>query len=200
MNIPAAARLDLRLLEEALDGSPSDTRASLMALSTGAAQAVPSYLGLSVLLPLAGEAPLTVTTFENDRDLQQIGASLRFGVRGESWVGPQGSALIELILYAGRPGAFVDLAADLIWLTGRPWHEFHIDEDLAGPKESDGARSVTSWSTINQARGVLISGGLTVEQADAELDLRAAVTGSDRSLAAAEILAGVSSGEHPPPP
>lgn len=91
-----------------------------MALISQAVHAVPSFVGLSVLIPVAEEAPLEVTTFENDPDDEHIGASLRFRVRADSSGVADGSSLIELILYAAQPGAFVDLAADRIWLTGRP--------------------------------------------------------------------------------
>lgn len=198
VNIPASVLAGLHLLDEVLDGSSCDTRTTLMVLTSHAAQAVPSYLGLSVLAHVAGEAPLEITTLQNNPVVEHIGASLRFRVRADPSVEANGSAPIELILYAAQPGAIVDLAADLTWVTGRPWRDFRIDEDLDAAQESPGTASLTSWSTINQARGVLISKGLTVEQADSELDTQAAATGIGRHHAAAELLAGVCSGQHPP--
>ena len=44
-------------------------------------------------------------------------------------------------------------------------------------------------SRVNQAVGVLIGGGLTEDEALAELDARASAIGVERHLAAAKILA-----------
>jgi hypothetical protein len=42
-----------------------------------------------------------------------------------------GEPSIALVLYAARPGAFVDLAADAAWLTDRPLSSFVLDGHLA---------------------------------------------------------------------
>lgn len=203
MTIPAGLIADLHLLNEMLEDSPSgtapDIAATLTLLMSEAWLAVPSSLGLTVLLPQVGEPWLEITTIESDSDRERIRASMRFSVHGDSTTGAPDMDAIELILYAAQPGAFVDLAADLTWLTQRPWRDFRVDEDLMGPRETSGARALTSWSTINQARGLLINGGLTIDEADAKLDDRAASRGIGRHLAAAELLAEVSSRERPSP-
>lgn len=191
VNIPTALIAELHLLNEALDDAASDIAATLMLLMSEAALTVPSFLGLSVLVTQAPEAPMEITTFEHDPKHQAIGTSLRLRVPHDSRTGVQGPASIELILYAAHPGAFVDLAADLTWLTGRPWRDLRVDEDLVGPRRSTDAGSLTSWSVLNQARGVLISTGLTAHEADLELDARASVTGVDRHHVAAELIAGL---------
>lgn len=197
MNIPAAVLAGLHLLDEVLDARSSGTHTTLTVLTSEAALAVSSFLGLTVLIPRAGETPLQIRTFETDPGAEAVGASLRFRVRGDSSGGADGPAVIELILYAARAGAFVDLAADLTWLTGRPWDDFRVDEDLDGPQDGSVPATLASWSSVNQARGVLIGSGLTVEEADSEMDARAVATGTSRALVAAEILARLSGGEPP---
>lgn len=191
MNIPAALIAELHLLDEALYDAASDIAATLMLLMSEAAITVPSFLGLSVLVTQADETPVELSTFEHHPNHPPIGTSLRLRVPYDSRTGVQGPTSIELILYAAHPGAFVDLAADLTWLTGRPWRDLRVDEDLLGPRGSADARSLTSWSVLNQARGVLISTGLTADEADLELEARACATGVDRDHAAAELLAGL---------
>lgn len=191
MNIPPELAGDLRLLSEVLDGDHPDIGASLSSLASAATLAAPSYLGLSVLVTNPGDAPLRVTTLQDGDDRGPLETSLRFALSGDaaSSDGPRG---IELTIYATQPGAFVDLAADLAWLTGRPHQDFGLDDDLVGPQ--DGTHiSLTAWSTVNQARGLLMGGGLTVGEADAELDARARSEGTSRHRASADLLDGLSS-------
>lgn len=197
MMIPATVLADLQLLDEVLEGASPDTRGMLAVLTSEAAHAVSSYLGLSVVILTDDEAALEITTLLSESSAEPIGASLRFDVRGDSSSSSEEPALIELILYAAQPGAFVDLAADLTWLTARPWRDVRVDQDLVGPQEGAQTRSLSAWSTLNQARGVLLSRGRTREEADSVLDARATATGVDRHRAAAELLAEVSSGGQP---
>lgn len=192
MNIPPELAGDLLLLSEVLDGDHPDIGASLSSLASAASLAAPSYLGLSVLVTNPGDAPLRLTTLQDGDDRGPFQTSLRFALSAGA-PSPQGAiAGIELTLYATQPGAFVDLAADLAWLTGRPHQDFGLDDDLVGPQ--DGTHiSLTAWSTVNQARGLLMGGGLTVGEADAELDARARSEGTSRHRAAADLLEGLSS-------
>lgn len=191
MRIPATLAADLALLTEVLDSSAPDVADTLSELVFEVARAVPSYIGLSLL---AGdrETAVEVTTIENATQAARIHTSLRFSLASGSPQGGHGSAAGVLILYAAGPGALVDLAADLTWLTGQSLIEAHLDEDLAGPKAPLG-RPLQWLSTINQALGLLIDGGLTLEQANAEIDARSAATGLARHLAAGGLLAS------PPP-
>jgi hypothetical protein len=187
--MPAALAAELRLLDEVLDGSAPDLVTTLVRVISEAALAVPSYLGLSVLVRHEDESSLELTTLDVPRP-DRIGTSLRFTLGGDPAMGDGRIAVIDLVLYAAQPGALVDLAADLAWLTGRQADEFRLDVDLVGPQEGPRS-SLTSWSTVNQARGVLMSGGLTVGESDLELDARAAAASISRSLAAADLLAEV---------
>lgn len=189
MTVPATLAADLRLLSEVLDSSGADVAATMTVLVSDAALAVPSYLGLSVRL-LQGDAPaLRITTFQGHPDPGLIGSSLRFLVPGGS-AGADMDPPVELVLYAAEPGALIDLAADLAWLTGRELGEFRIDADRHFPVD-DGDMSFSSWSTVNQARGVLMGRGLSADEADRELEARAASVGVRSHVAAAALLAAL---------
>ena len=54
------------------------------------------------------------------------------------------------------PGTFVDLAADLAWLTARPLSDLVLDRHLPPPAERGAATSLFEASVINQAIGALI--------------------------------------------
>jgi hypothetical protein len=75
------------------------------------------------------------------------------------------ASINALILYAQRRGAFIDLAADLSWLTGRDPSEFVLDHHFTLPNHLDAPEGLTVASVINQAIGVLIAHGRTPEQA-----------------------------------
>jgi hypothetical protein len=94
-------------------------------------------------------------------------------------------------LYAGSPGAFVDLAADLAWLTARPLSDFVLDQHLTIPTPSNTGTQLHAASIINQAMGVLMGRGHTPEQAHRQLDSQAADAGTDRHAAAQLILAAL---------
>lgn len=185
MNIPTSVAADLAMLTDALDSSSSDIAATLSGLVSAATRSVPSFVGLSVLVGNP-DARVEITTIEDGAHAAQIRTSLRFplldGDRPEATAG-------VLLVYAAQPGALVDLAADLTWLTGRPLGDARLDEDLDGPAAQSPESSLSRLSTVNQAVGVLIGGGLTQQEALADLDARASATGVERHLVAAAILA-----------
>jgi hypothetical protein len=180
VTIPTSVAADLAMLTDALDSSSSDIAATLAGLVAAATRSVPSFVGLSVLVG-DPDARVEITTIEDRAHAARIRTSLRFPLGG----GPEATAGV-LLVYAAQPGALIDLAADLAWLTGRPLGDARLDEDLDGP-------AAQSWlsrlSAVNQAVGVLIAGGLTQQGALAELDARASATGVERHLVAAAILA-----------
>jgi hypothetical protein len=184
MEIGAALAADLGILTAALDEPGADVLHSLHQLGVDAQAAVPSYLGLSVTVD-GSDPPLTFTTLE-DGAAENVRTSLRLTLPG---IGDGRAApLVALILYAGTPGTFVDLAADLAWLTGRPPGDFVLDQHLSLPAGSGTGTYLRTASVINQAIGVLIGRGYTPGQADRELNTRAGGTGIDRHTAAQFIL------------
>ena len=183
MEITAALAADLATLSEALDETDADITEALCQLVADVRLAVRSYLGLTVT---SGDAmfPLTLTAMEDSAHPDDVVSSLMMPLSDESVDGAR--LRLAVILYAARPGAFVDLAADLGWLTGRRLSEFALDQHLSGPAQPAGG--VRSASLMNQAIGVLLGRGYTLEQAELEIDARAAAAGHSRSEAAGVVL------------
>jgi hypothetical protein len=184
MKISAALAADLGILTAALDESGADMLHSLHRLGVDAQAAVPAYLGLSVSVD-GTDPPFTFTTFA-DGAADNVRTSLRMTLPGvgDGWASPT----VALIFYAGTPGTFVDLAADLAWLTGRPPSDFALDQHLSVPAGSDAGTSLRAASVINQAIGVLIGRGYTPRQAHSKLRTQADRARTDRDTAAQVIL------------
>ena len=175
----------LEILSAALDDPDTDIAHSLRLLTLDAAAAIPSYRGLSVVVPQS-DPPLAVTTLADRAVAGDIRTSLQFSLPGGA--DPPNSSEVTIILYAGSPGTFVDLAADLAWLTGRPPADFTLDEHLTPASGFRPDRQPTAASDINQAIGVLIGRGYTPQRADGQLDTQAGRNGTDRHAAARLIL------------
>ena len=185
MTISAALAADLGILTAALDEPGADVLRSLHRLGVDAQAAVPTYLGLSVTVD-GSDPPFTFTTFA-DGAADIVRTSLRMtlpALVGDGRAAPS----VALIFYAETPGTFVDLAADLAWLTGRPPGDFALDRHLIVPASSDAATYLRTTSVINQAIGVLIGRGYTPRQAHSNLDNQAAGARTDRHTAAQVIL------------
>jgi len=189
VRIPSDLAADLDLLTDALDVPATDIAATLAALTSDAAAAVSSYLGLSVRV-CSLHSHVEFTTLESSQ-IPSITTSLRVPLHPEPPPPATDSARIVLILYAAKAGALVDLAADLAWLTGRTMDELRLDEDIVEGTHLHPAESLRSPSTINQAIGVLIGQGRTSDQARAELDVRATQAGIQRHPAAVALLASL---------
>lgn len=184
MKIGAALAADLGILTVALDEPGADVLHSLHQLGVDAQAAVPTYLGLSVTVD-DGDPPFTFTTVE-DGAADDVRTSLRLTLPGVS--DGRASPSVALTLYAGTPGTFVDLTADLAWLTGRPPSDFALDQHLNVPAGSNARTYLRATSLINQAIGVLIGRGHTPGQAHQELDTQADSSGIDRHTTAQFIL------------
>ncbi|MFI5783297.1 hypothetical protein [Nocardia sp. NPDC051570] len=175
----------LNTLTEALDEPGTDIAHSLHQLTLDAAAAVPTYLGLSVVVA-QGDPPITLTTLADGVVTGDIRTSLRVLLPG---IGDgDAPAPVALILYAGAPGTFVDLAAELAWLIGQPLTDITLDQHLTLPAAPDTTDRLQAASDINQAIGVLIGRGDTPRQARWQLDNLAADNGTDRHTAAHLVL------------
>jgi hypothetical protein len=184
MTIGTALAADLGILTAALDEPGADVLHSLHQLGINAQAAVATYLGLSITVD-SSDPPFTFTTLEDDA-ADDVRTSLQLILPG---VGDgRASLAVTLTLYAAAPGTFVDLTADLAWLTGRPPSDFVLDQHLSVPAGSDTGTHLRTASVINQAIGVLIGRGYTPGQAHQELDTQADGTGTDRHTAAQLIL------------
>ena len=206
MDIPIFVSEDLTLLSQTLDGQAAGLGARVSALCTSVSLSVPSFLGLTLLLPgpparsTAGHDPVRLT-FRMPLDNRALapGSSLLLtpshgGDRTQTGAaGPDRTPVI--VLYAERPGAFVDLAADVSWLAGTDRSGAVLDRHLDPPPWSGLAETrvvagggVEAASTVNQALGFLIASGRTPEQASADLDTAAGQSDGGRLGAARQML------------
>jgi hypothetical protein len=130
---------------------------------------------------------LSFTTCTDSAASAQIATSLLVPL-------PTASGLVggsSLLLYAAAPGAFVDLAADLSYALQLDLSALVLDQDLPGRHAGDGIEGLRSWSDINQAVGVLLGRGHTIESAHDELRRLAALDSGNLHHAAAAVLAAI---------
>jgi hypothetical protein len=186
VTINAALAAELEILTAALDQPGVGVARSVRQLALNAAAGVSTYLGLSVLVGRS-DPPFAFTAVADGVAADDIGTSLRVELAG---VGD--GLAVAVYLYAASPGAFVDLAADLAWLTARPLSDFVLDKHLTIPAPSNTGTQLHAASVINQAIGVLVGRGHTPEQARWQLDTQAADAGTDRHAAAQLVLATLS--------
>lgn len=177
----------LELLNEALEDPDVDFAADVAALTAAARNAVHSYLGLTIIF--SGDPAVAITVFAEPGPMPATRASLRMPMPGND-IGDVG---VVFILYASQPGAFVDLAADLAWMSARTSTQFVLDQHLQPHAQPDGTVTLRDAMLINQAIGVLISRGATPDAALRDIDALTARDGIDRTAAAASILATLTS-------
>ena len=183
MEITAALAADLTILTQALDDPDSDVVESVLRLARDVGSAVPSFLGLTVTVH-DSDPPFTFTTLEDHVGPGHVRTSLMMALSHDA-------AGARVIVYAGTPGAFVDLAADLSWLARHTLAGCELDQHLILPAIASPAANLHAVTAVNQAIGVLIGAGLTPEAAHRELEVRAATTDTDRLTAARVILAAL---------
>ena len=166
MKISPRTAAELALLSETFDEPGFDLLRSLTRLADEVRSAVPSYLGMTVIMTTPKTRTAIDVMYETGhvvaaRSSLTIPASLALAgvlcLEGEEQPG------VILIVYAAMPGAFVDLAADLGWLTAIPLADLVLDDHLDGPGP-DGS-SLAESSLVNQAIGALLGDGLTPELA-----------------------------------
>ncbi len=184
MHITEALSVDLALLTQALDRPEIDIVQTLDRFAVDARLAVRSYLGLS--LTTGGEAPFAFTALEENATSEDIRSSLLMPLPVSGVDYAEGGC--GLVLYAARAGAFVDLAADLSWLTGVELSDHPIDQHLSTIAFPSTESTVHTNSVINQAIGVLIGRGHPPNEAHKRLTAQTVELGTDRYNAAVQIL------------
>ena len=195
MAIPAGLAAELDLLTQALDLPDTDVAETLTRLAADALTAVDSYLGLSVMI-IANRSQFDLTVLEEGTKPEHIRTSLLVPLStADAAQASSPPTSVALILYAAAPGAFIDLAADLAWITGRPLADFPFDEHRTLPANYTDPTPLAAMSHINQALGVLIGYGSVPEQAERDLYARAAAAGIDVVGAATLILAALKAPE-----
>lgn len=140
-----------------------DLERSLGQLACGTKQAVHSYLGMSLNIVTA-VGNLSLTAMDDLPDIPSIVTSLHLPLNTT----PQPTTSSTVTFYAGKAGAFVDLAADLGWILSPAPGTMILDGHLTTP-DQDSETGLGAISLANQATGVLIERGHSPEAAPREL-------------------------------
>jgi hypothetical protein len=94
----------------------------------------------------------------------------------------------SLVLYAGTPGAFVDLAADLTYALQLGPDALVLDAHLKSSLEDSGLDGLADWTHINLAIGILIERGHTAGGASTELHRLAYLADTTIRVAAHQLI------------
>lgn len=179
-----ALAADLRDLGVDLEAG-SYTSTTLAMFRRDLLRAVPSALGGTVRVEtLEGHgSPVEIHLVDRTLHPHDIAAGLLLSLDQvrEGLVG-------SVLLYAGQPGAFHDLAADLRATAGAESHQ--VDEHPPLPRQpvSPSVDGLQNFSLVNRALGVLIGRGYSLVQARTELADRAEQASTDLSHAAQRLL------------
>jgi hypothetical protein len=179
--ISSRLRSDLAALTAALDQPGSDLEALLGDFVADLSSVISSYRGLSMRITVAGNEAI-LTLLEDEAD--DVASSMRLPLSALS--ASHGDSV--LVLYAAKPGAFVDLAADLCVALSSPPETVTLDEDLDRPFARSGLVGLAEQSTVNLAIGVLVDRGHTLTSAGHELQKRAARRGLSVHAIALAVL------------
>lgn len=162
MDLPAALRADLAALAAAI-GEDIDLESPLHALIDDVQAAVPTYLGMTMtLVTPTHDVSFTVLL---DAAGQAVRTSLRIPLGND----PDPKTAVRLVIYAGTPGALVDLGADLRYALALEPAALVLDGDLMVPEDDVGRTGLAGHAAINQAIGVLVDRGHSPDSAHAEL-------------------------------
>jgi hypothetical protein len=174
-------------LTEALEDPGTDLHTVLAVLLDDLRAAIPAALGLTVTITEAGDA-VTLTSTEPDVPAAAA-ASLHVPFDELTAAATCGT----VTFYAARPGAFVDLAADIRFgygLGGQVVIDGHLDDPLrtAGHPGGTGVAGLEEMVVANRAIGVLIAQGHHPDTARSVLQRRADRAGTTLSAAAQHLL------------
>jgi hypothetical protein len=207
VDLPAAVLAHVQNLTASIGQDDRDLSDTLAALATALRSTATSYCGFQLTV-VGNQWPVTLTAFDDGHDAP-IGTSLRIPlglvsrmVDGES----------RVVFFAGTPGAFTDLAADLshalggIPVNGRSSTANNADDhgtrvdghrkvidldiDLLPASRTSGLTGLAELTVLNRALGMLIQQGHDIEQAHHLLRREAAAAGVEPHIYAARILRG----------
>ena len=184
--VTAALADNIRELFATLDQTPSMVEESLASLRRDLKLAVRSSVGLTLTVVMHPGQQITLTSMDHFTDVSDIITSMRVPM---NWAAMEAGSVI--IFYAGIPGAFVDLAADLTYSLHLAPGTVVLDEDTAAPIGESGLTGAAESSTVNQAIGVLIDRGHTPTTAGAHLRNQASEVHRDVHHAATRVLRSV---------
>ena len=153
----------------------ADLEGGLASLLADLRKASPSSVGLEVTTVVAGQ-DVRVAHFLPGIRATDVASSLQVPLRAESQQGTSLSGPVRVTFYATRPGAFVDLAADLAHAQGLPLDRLELGETRPASTAA-GVRGLERVSVIHRAVGVLIAQGVPPDAAQDQLAADAEAVG-----------------------
>jgi hypothetical protein len=207
VDLPGAVLAHVQDLTTSIGHDDRDLSDTLAALTTALHATAASYCGFQLTI-VGNQSRVTLTAFTDGHDVP-VGTSLRLPlglvsttIDGES----------RVVFYAGIPGAFTDLAADLSHALGGvpvdgqsstannadprgPRVDGHrrvieLDTDLPPISRVSGLTGLAELTVLNRAIGMLIQQGHDIEEAHQVLRREAAAGGVEPHIYAARILRG----------
>jgi hypothetical protein len=207
VDLPAAVLAHVQDLTASIGRDDRDLSDTLVALTTALRSTATSYCGFRLTI-VENQWPVTLAAFTNG-DHEPVSTSLRLPL---GLVSRTVDGASRVVFYAGTPGAFTDLAADLshalggIPVDGRSPtanHDGHpgthlnghrrvieLDVDLPPVSHRSGLTGLTELTLLNRAIGILVDQGHDIEQVHHMLRRDAAAAGVEPHLYAARILRG----------
>jgi hypothetical protein len=177
-------------------GTDRDLTASLRRLLDQATAAVPSCVAVSLTVSRHG-VPLTLAAYARD-EIPHVRSSVSVHLPASLLTDTVSRALT---LYSAAAGAFGQLTVDLLELLDLDPRRAVIDGHLTLSPSSRAAQGLRSGlddlSTIDQALGVLIDRGLSIDEGLRELERLAAASATTVSAAAVKVMNAVRRGTQP---
>ncbi len=191
--ISAVLAADLHELLSELSVAQFDLPSSAAVLRRDLRLAVRSALGFSLTVRGPLQLPVTLHVVDAPLHRDHVASSLRLPL------GPTAAdtAGTTVAFYADRPGALVDLAADLTAALRLPLTAAELDGPLPTEVISSGVVGLADFTVVSRAVGVLIAQGLTV--AEARTALASPDDGHSLVPAACDVLTNAR-GSTPPSP
>jgi len=187
MDFPHDKNMQFDLLTDALEDPGTDLQTVLALLIDDLRAAIPSVLGLTITVTQAGDS-VTLSSWE-PQVAATAAASLHIPLT-ELIVADPGSTVT---FYATKPGAFVDLAADIRYaygLDGQVIFDGHLDDPLPAVGTSGGTvvTGLAEFLVVNRAIGVLIGQRHPPDSARGVLQHDADQAGTTLGAAAQRLL------------
>jgi hypothetical protein len=178
---------------ESIDQSHASLSAPLRDLTRDLKSAVDAFVDVEVTIFADLGLPITLTDFTDGADPAVIRGSFRLVLAALQ----AADSIGHVTFYASRPGAVVDLAADLTYVLARAAIEtstsalsLHVDEQLQPTNRQADLTGIEEASIVGRAVGVLVGRGLPPQHAGAALVLGAQRARAGVVAYARRILAG----------
>jgi hypothetical protein len=205
VDLPAALVAHLQDLTASIGQDDQDLDDTLAMLTAALHSTASTYCGFQLTI-VENQWPVTLTAFSDGHHVP-VGTSLRLPL---VLVSPAVDPESRVVFFAGIPGAFTDLAADLSYaLRGMPvdqaWpaadgvdqrgthvdgrrRAIELDVDLPLLSRVSELTGLAELTVLNRVIGMLVAQGHDIEQAHQVLRRDAAAAGAEPHIYAARVL------------